>query len=414
MPTTQHPVRIILLTQWFDPEPTFKGLVFARALHERGFDVEVVTGFPNYPGGKLYNGYKIRPIQREVIDSIAITRLPLFPSHDRNAVSRVANYISFFLSAAFYLTFLAKRADILYVYHPPLTAGLAAAVAKIFRRTPTVLDIQDMWPDTLRATGMIGNAHALRLVSAACNWLYRQVNHIVVLSPGFKRLLEHRGIPEDKVSVIYNWADEASIVSDKLASPFPEKSSIKFRLLFAGNMGRAQALSNLLEAAEIVGGLRKDIEFCLLGGGLEVKALKMQAAFKRLDNVCFLPQVPMSEVGSYLAHADCMLVHLRNDPLFDITIPSKTQAYMAAGKPIIMAVSGDAAELVKLAECGMVVAPENPRALAEAVMEMASLPIESITKMGQNAKDFYQSTLSVTKGVSLFENLFRSIDARTL
>ena len=147
---------------------------------------------------------------------------------------------------------------------------------------------------------------------------------------------------------------------------------------------------------------------------MEVAALKMQAADKNLDNVRFLPQVPMSEVGSYLAHADCMLVHLRNDPLFDITIPSKTQAYMAAGKPIIMAVSGDAAELVRGAECGIVVTPENPRALAEAAMEMASLPIEAITKMGRNASDFYQSTLSVAKGVSLFENLFRSVDARTL
>ncbi|RDV01467.1 glycosyltransferase WbuB [Sphingorhabdus pulchriflava] len=413
MPSKRHPPRLILLTQWFDPEPTFKGLLFARELRQQGFNVEVVTGFPNYPGGKLYDGYKIRPIQREVIDSIAITRLPIFPSHDRNAIGRTANYVSFFLSAALYLTFFAKRADILYVYHPPLTVGLAAAVAKIFRRTPTVVDIQDMWPDTLRATGMIGNENAVRLVGTACNWLYRQVNHIVVLSPGFKRLLEHRGVPADKVSVIYNWADEASIVSEKLADPFPETQDNKFRLLFAGNMGRAQALSNLIEAAEIVGRKRKDIEFCLLGGGLEVATLKKQVADKKLGNVSFLPHVPMSEVGPYLAHADCMLVHLRNDPLFDITIPSKTQAYMAAGKPIIMAVSGDAAELVKSAKCGLVVDPENPPALADAIMELASLPVEATATMGQNASDFYRSTLSIAKGISLFEKVFRSVIPRT-
>jgi glycosyltransferase involved in cell wall biosynthesis len=404
--------RLILLTQWFDPEPTFKGLVFARELHQRGFDVEVVTGFPNYPGGRLYDGYKLRPIQREVIDSVAITRLPLFPSHNRSALGRAANYISFFLSAAFYLTFLARRADILYAYHPPLTVGLAAAVAKTFRRTPTIVDIQDMWPDTLRATGMIGNDNVLRLVGIACSWLYRKVSHIVVLSPGFKRLLEQRGVRADKVSVIYNWADEASITDEKLADPFPKKPGIKFRLLFAGNMGRAQALSNLLDAAEIVSNERKDIEFCLLGGGLEVAALEQQAVDKKLENICFLPQVPMSEVGAYLAHAHCMLVHLRNDPLFEITIPSKTQAYMAAGKPIIMAVHGDAAELVRRAECGMVIAPEDPKALAVTIMEMASLPIETIANMGRNASDFYQTTLSIAKGVNLFENLFRSVVAR--
>jgi glycosyltransferase involved in cell wall biosynthesis len=406
--------RLILLTQWFDPEPTFKGLVFARELYQRGFDVEVVTGFPNYPGGKIYNGYKIRPIQREVVDSIEVTRLPLFPSHDRNAIGRATNYVSFFLSATFYLTFLAKPADILYAYHPPLTAGLAAAVAKIFRRTPTIVDIQDMWPDTLRATGMIGDGLVLRLIGVACGWLYRRVNHIVVLSPGFKRLLEDRGVPENKVSVIYNWADEASILSKKLADPFPKKRGNTFRLLFAGNMGRAQALSNLLAAAEIVGSKNKHIEFYLLGGGLEVDALKNQAADKNLGNVRFLPPVPMSEVGSYLAYADCMLVHLRNDPLFDITIPSKTQAYMAAGKPIIMSASGDAADLVERAGCGLVVAPENPQALAEAVMEMACLPIEAITTMGRNARAFYQRTLSVDNGVSLFESRFRSVGARTL
>lgn len=404
--------RLILLTQWFDPEPTFKGLVFARAMQERGFDVEVVTGFPNYPGGRLYDGYKIRPFKREVIDSISITRLPLFPSHDRNPIGRVANYVSFFLSAACYLTIFAKRADIMYVYHPPLTVGLAAAFAKIFRRTPTVIDVQDMWPDTLRATGMIGHESLIRLISMACDWLYRQVNHIVVLSPGFKRLLEQRGVPAGKISVIYNWADEASIANRKWMNPFTDTHDNKFRLLFAGNMGRAQALTNLIEAARIVGRARKDIEFCLLGGGLEVDTLKKLASDTKLNNVRFLPQVPMYEVGSYLAHADCMLVHLRKDPLFDITIPSKTQAYMAAGKPIIMCVSGDAADLVKSANCGLIVDPEKPRALAKAIIQMASLSDQAIKKMGNNARTFYQRNLSIEKSAILFEKIFKSFDRR--
>jgi len=122
--------RLILLTQWFDPEPTFKGLVFARALSEKGFDVEAVTGFPNYPGGKLYSGYIVKIIQKETIGNILVTRLPLYPSHDHSRIGRIANYFSFFLSAFIYLTFFAKRADIIYVYHPPLTVGLAAICAK--------------------------------------------------------------------------------------------------------------------------------------------------------------------------------------------------------------------------------------------------------------------------------------------
>jgi glycosyltransferase involved in cell wall biosynthesis len=212
----------------------------------------------------------------------------------------------------------------------------------------------------------------------------------------------------DKVSVIYNWADEASITVEKLADPFPKKPGIKFRLLFAGNMGRAQALSNLLDAAEIVSNERKDIEFCLLGGGLEVDSLKQQAVDKKLENICFLPQVPMSEVGAYLAHAHCMLVHLRNDPLFEITIPSKTQAYMAAGKPIIMAVPGDAAELVRRAECGMVVAPENPNELADAILQLASLSRVALQGIGDRARQFYETSVALDRGVSKFIDIFNT------
>jgi colanic acid biosynthesis glycosyl transferase WcaI len=401
--------RLILLTQWFDPEPTFKGLVFARALQERGFTVEVVTGFPNYPGGRLYDGYRIRPIQRELVDAISVTRLPLFPSHDRNPLGRIANYLSFCLSVAIYLTFFAKRADLIYVYHPPLTVGLAAAIAKIFRRTPTVIDIQDMWPDTLRATGMIGNEPVLRLVGVACNWLYRRVNHIVVLSPGFKRLLEDRGVPANKVSVIYNWADEASIANETLVDPFRERHGNTFRLVFAGNMGRAQALSNLIAAAEIVGRKNKEIEIYLLGGGLEVAALKKQVAERKLDNVIFLPQIPMNQVGAYLAHADCLLVHLRKDPLFDITIPSKTQAYMAAGKPIIMSAQGNAADLVKEAACGLVVTPEKPDELADAITTLASLPKINLITLGKRAQVFYQRHLALYKGINAFEHIFNTL-----
>lgn len=203
--------RVLLLTQWFDPEPTFKGLVFARELVRQGFEVEVLTGFPNYPGGKIYPGYKVRLIQREAIDGVQVTRVPLYPSHDQGAVGRVLNYASFATASLFYGLFAAKRPDVIYAYHPPLTVGIAAALIRMFRRVPVVYDIQDMWPDTLRATGMFSNSIALKVVSKVCDWLYRQVDQIVVLSPGFKRLLIERGVPKDKIEVIYNWCAEDAL-----------------------------------------------------------------------------------------------------------------------------------------------------------------------------------------------------------
>ena len=128
--------RVLLLTQWFDPEPTFKGLVFARELVRQGFEVEVLTGFPNYPGGKVYPGYRIKWLQREVIDGVHITRVPLYPNHDQSAIKRVLNYASFAAAATMYGVFMAKRASVLYAYHPPLTVGVAAALIKLFRRVP--------------------------------------------------------------------------------------------------------------------------------------------------------------------------------------------------------------------------------------------------------------------------------------
>ena len=204
-------MKILLLTQWFDPEPTFKGLAFAKELIKQGHEVEVLTGFPNYPQGKLYDGYKLKLFQKENIEGISVLRVPLYASHDNSAFKRVLNYASFAVSATLYGIFLTKKADVIYAYHPPLTVDMAALLIKLFRKTPVVLDIQDMWPDTLKATGMIGNEKLLNIVDSLCKVVYRYADHIVVLSPGFKQLLEKRNVAASKVSVIYNWCDESSL-----------------------------------------------------------------------------------------------------------------------------------------------------------------------------------------------------------
>ena len=405
----QESPRLILLTQWFDPEPTFKGLVFAKALQRSGFNVEVVTGFPNYPGGKVYAGYRIRPITREFKDGVNITRLALFPSHSERALSRIANYLSFCLSCFLYLTFVARRADIVYVYHPPLTSGIAAAAAKLFRRTPTVIDVQDLWPDTLAATSMLNNRILLRIVGMMCDSVYRCMDHIVVLSPGFRNVLAARGVPSSKIDVIYNWADEASIVAAPRTRPAGMPDDGKFCVLFAGNMGRAQGLDTVIDAAKILIGKAPSAEFCFLGGGLEVKRLQQRVEDEAIPNVRFLPKVPMDEVGSFLAAADCLLVHLRSDPLFEMTIPSKTQAYMAAGKPVLIGVAGDAADLVSNAGCGLSFVSDDALALANAVEKLTTLSSPDIKKMGEAGRDYYFNHLSLDKGVLAFTEIFRRL-----
>lgn len=404
--------RVLLLTQWFDPEPTFKGLVFARELVRQGFEVEVITGFPNYPGGKVYPGYRVKLIQKDVIDGVTVTRVPLYPSHDKGAKGRILNYASFAASSLFYGLFFAKKADVMYAYHPPLTVGVTAALLRCFRRIPVVYDIQDMWPDTLRATGMFSNERALKLVSKVCDWVYKHVDHIVVLSPGFRRLLIERGVPSAKVDVIYNWCAEDSIAdrSRDLPAGFPSEG---FRVLFAGNMGKAQALPSVLEAAEILSHEAPTARLVFLGGGVEVDRLKEMAERMGLGNVSFLPAVPMNEVGMYLGAADALLVHLKKDPLFRITIPSKTQAYMAAGKPIVMGVDGDAADLVREGKCGCVAESENPRSIADAVMKLMCISVEQREEMASRSKAFYMERLSLRAGVAAFGEIFKKIERRS-
>ena len=398
--------RILLLTQWFDPEPTFKGMVFARELVRQGFEVEVVTGFPNYPGGKVYPGYSIKLLQREVIDGVQITRVPLYPNHDQSAIKRVLNYLSFAASSLLYGLFVAKRADVIYAYHPPLTVGITACLIRLFRRIPVVYDIQDMWPDTLRATGMINSSRALNAVESVCQWVYRRVDHLVVLSPGFKCLLTQRGVPKSKIEVIYNWADESALMSPLGQVPEAFPGADRFRVVFAGNMGKAQALDAVLDAALILQKRGSRASFVMLGGGVEVNRLKARAYELMLGNVVFLPPVPMSEVGTMLAAADVLLVHLRKDPLFEITIPSKTQAYMAVGKPLLMAVNGDAADLISRAQCGLTAGSENPQALADAVDALAAMPATDLQIMGDNASRYYREALGLQVGVGKFSEVF--------
>ncbi len=402
-------IRVLLLTQWFDPEPTFKGQVFARELVSQGFDVEVLTGFPNYPSGKIYSGYKVKLLQREVIDGVHVTRVPLYANHGQSALKRVLNYTSFAASALAYGLFFARRADVVYAYHPPLTVGIAAGLIRLFRGIPVVCDIQDMWPDTLRATGMLNNSRALGWVGFVCDWVYRHVDHIVVLSPGFRRLLLQRQVPKAKIDVIFNWADEAALTAPRGNLPANFPGPDQFRVVFAGNMGKAQALDSILEAAALLHARGSRICFVMVGGGVEVARLKQLALDMRLPNVLFFPPIPMAEVGTILAAADALLVHLRKDPLFEITIPSKTQAYMAVGKPLLMAVNGDAADLVLQSGAGVVVESENANALAQAAEALAAMSATELLAMGQNGKKHYQQHLALSVGVARFAKIFKMI-----
>lgn len=408
-------MRILILSQWFDPEPTFKGLLFARELAARGHEVEVLTGFPNYPGGNVYPGYHIRPWRRERIDGIRVLRVALYPSHDKSAVRRALNYTSFAISAALIGTALIRKPDVVYVYHPPATIALAAMVIGFFRKAPFVYDIQDLWPDTVTLSGMMSSPAAFTLLGKWCKFVYHRARHIVVLSPGFKQQLVRRGVSPGKIDVIYNWCDQTAL---RPTTPDPELASRLglsdcFNVMFAGTMGTAQALDSVLEAAALCRQTLPKVQFVFVGGGVDRNRLEKKAGDLGLANVRFLPRQPMSAMGAILGLADVLLVHLKSHPLFSITIPSKTQAYLASGKPVLMAVRGDAAQLVTQSGGGLVCEPENPRSIAETVARFAVMSPQQRRSMGEAGKRFYDERLSLQAGVTKFEALFARISGVT-
>ena len=376
----------------------------------RGHQVEVLTGFPNYPGGKVYKGYKIRMYQHEIMQGIHVHRVPLYPNHDQSAVKRIANYITFALAASIAINFVTSRPDVAYVYHPPLTTSLPAMTQKLFRGVPFVYDVQDLWPDTLASTGMIHKKWQLSMVSKWCDLVYKSASVVTVLSDGFKDVLVKRGVPEKKVRVIYNWCEE-SPPSIQVQPPV-KKSALfqdRFTVMFAGNFGKAQALETVLKAAAAIEQSQPRIQFVLVGSGVEEERLRAQVSTMKLTNVVFHDRLPMREMNAFMQHADALLVSLRADPLFKITIPSKTQAYMAAGKPIIMAVAGNAAELVRRAECGVTCEPENAAELARAVLYLANRSTAELEVMGFAGRYYYATKLSIKVGTDRFLEVFEEL-----
>lgn len=406
-------MRILLLMQWFDPEPQIKGLVFAKKLRDLGNEVEILTGFPNYPGGKVYPGYSVKLFQVEMMDGIRVMRVPLYPSHDNSAFRRILNYVSFGVSSCLAGLLVVNRKAVIYACGPPVTVGVSAALISLFRRVPFVYDIQDLWPDSLGATGMFNSSHGFKVVARICKWVYNRSTHITVQSPGVRDRLVARGVDQSKVSVIFNWCDESSIdirgagIEDPAQGGMADGPRPTFDVLFAGNIGKAQEMDAVLEAARIQKSENPSVRLLLLGGGVEVPRLKEVAQAQGIDNVTFLPRVPMSEVGAILARADALLVHLKDDPLFRITVPAKTQAYMAAGKPILMAVAGDATELVVESGAGVCAQPANARSIADAIRQLAAMAPENLRKMGERGREFYWKNMSLDVGARKFLSIFQ-------
>jgi colanic acid biosynthesis glycosyl transferase WcaI len=412
------PPRILLLSISWDPEPgPLRGQPLAKWLSEHGYEVEALTSVPSYPLGRTYPGYKMRLWQWEVIDGIRVLRVPLYPSHDSSALRRLTTYVSFMLAAIVFGIPQIKRPDIVYYFDNLPTTGAVAWLISLIYGAKTVQHIADMWPDTPLESGML-NSPALKklvhgVVGSWCKFLYRRHKKISVLSPGFRRMLLQRGVPDEKIVVSYNWADESKFFRVPMQPSLLRELDIegRFNVLYAGNIGPLQSIETVIRAAHLLRD-HPTLQILIFGTGPSEQAVKDLARELNVSNVRFMGSRPVAEMNAINSAVDCLLVLLRDVPFLHSTIPSKTQVVLACGKPVLIGVKGDASDLVREADAGIVFEPEDPQALAEAMRRMAALSKDELEAMGTRGRAYYESKLSFAIGAKINDGIFQQVLAQ--
>jgi len=407
-------MRVVVLSQWYDPEPGVKTHQLGKDLVARGHQVTAITGFPNYPQGRIYPGYHQRPWQWEQRAGVRVLRLPLYPDHSRSAGRRSLNYLSFAVSASLLGPALCGPADVMWAYHTPLTVGIPAWWIGLLRRVPFVFNIHDMWPEGLSATGMVHSPAVQHWVGRLAGWVYRRAAALTVVTPGFKANLVAKGVPAEKIHVIPNWADEDTY------QPVPRNSILAqtvgmqdhFNIVYAGSVGLAQGLDTVLAAARMLRGMPK-IQFVFIGDGVDRERLCNQAKSMGLANVRFIDQQPSERMADFFALADVLYMQLKDEPLFRITIPSKLYSYMACARPVLAAVAGDAADTVREARAGLVCPPQDPAALARTVRELYEMPSAKREAMGQDGRQAFLEHYTRRGLVDRHETLLKDVVYRS-
>ncbi len=359
-------VRIGILSQWYDPEPGSAAVpgVLARALRSRGHEVQVVTGYPNYPTGQVAPGYRIqRRADERTVEDIRIRRVALYPSHDRSPSRRALNYVSFALSASVSALPPLRGVDAIWVYNSPATVGLPSWLASAGHGPPHLMHVVDLWPDSVGLSGLPTAAAYARLQAALdrwCRFTYRRAEAIAGISRGICDQLIARGVPPAKVHLMPIWIDE-----DRY-QPRPRNQdlaadlgvSADFVVLYAGNLGDSQGLDSLLHACARVRDLA-GFRCLIAGSGTAEGRLREQAARLRLDNVVFLGRWPAEDIGRLMSIGDVHLVSLADHPLASITFPSKLPSILASGRSVLACAAGETAHIVLDAGAGWVVAPDD-------------------------------------------------------
>lgn len=396
-------MRVLIITTLFAPDIGGTARIMTDLAHDfraEGHDVTVVTSHPHYFAGTAAAPAVQAKVLVEEVDGLRVVRMRTFLPRRRTILARAFSFVSYMFAASRAVRRLRLECDAVVAVCPPLTNGLSAYWVGKLRRVPYVYYIQDLYPETAIELGYIKNALLIRIARSMADFIHSRAGRIAVISNGFRDAVTARGIPDARVSIVPNWVDverfdprvDASVLRRTLALEG------KFVVLFAGTIGLAQGIETVLpRAAELL----KDepgIAFVVLGGGLRKQAVEDECRARGLTSVRFLEPQPHEEMPLHLAAADAYLIHLRDIPLYRITIPSKTYECLAMGRPLLMGVEGEAAAVVERAGAGLSFRPGDPDALASAIRKLARDP-DLCAQMGGRGRDYaahYHSRRTIT------------------
>lgn len=382
-------MRVLILSQYFWPE-SFRINEVVDSLRGQGWHVTVLTGQPNYPHGKVFEGYQAGGCGEQRHDSgYSIYRVPLITRGRGRAIGLVANYLSFVLSASVLGPWLLRKQhfDVVFVYAPsPIIQVVPAVWLAFLKRAKLVTWVQDLWPQSLEATGFVRNQRVLDMVAVLVRWIYRRCDLLLVSSEAFLATVKAMA---GETPVQYH-PNPGEMTFDQTALQTPSSLVLApgFNVVFAGNLGTVQALGTVLDAAELLQ-RHADVRIVLVGSGSRSNWLQQEVLRRQLRNVQLAGRFAPEAMPAILAQASVLLVSLVCSPIMSQTVPSKIQAYLAAGKPVIASLDGEGARVIEASGAGIACPAEDAAGLAEAVLQLRALPDGDLQRMGTAGRTYY-------------------------
>lgn len=403
-------MKTLVVTQYFWPEE-FRINDICEGLVEKGHEVEVLTGLPNYPYGKLFEGYSFKSRGPKEYKGIKINRCYLIERGQDSSIKLALNYLSFMINSLFHIPKLSKKNfDNIFVFQiSPITSAIPAIVLGKLKRIPTSIYIQDLWPETFYSIKNINNKNIRNTLKKICIKIYDAFDQIVIASEGYRDILVKSGIDEEKIVYLPQWAEDIYSDNENIEEDLIGKNEDDFVVTFAGNIGKAQSVDTIIKAAKLAK-QNRNIKWVILGDGSEFNNIKeLVEKYDLKDTVKLLGRKPSTDMPKYFNKSDALIVTLKNTDILRITLPAKVQSYMASGKPILGAISGAGMEAIKSSNCGLVSEAEDYNELYNKVIQLYNMDEIDRKKLGNNGKQYFKQNFERNMLLNRLEGYLKSI-----